>query len=99
MTNRYELLNLAHEAIKDRGEDYGTIHETHERIAIMWTVLLGREVSPEEVVMCMIAVKMARLAQSPGHLDSWVDIAGYAACGAEVLDGGQKDIVDFTDDG
>lgn len=89
--NRYELLNLASEAVRDRGADYGTIYETHERIAVLWTALLGHEVSPEEVVMCMIAVKMARLAQTPNHLDSWVDIAGYAACGAEVLDGGQTD--------
>lgn len=26
----------------------------------------------------MICVKIARLIQSPDHLDSWVDIAGYA---------------------
>ncbi|MFN7882545.1 MAG: DUF6378 domain-containing protein [bacterium] len=26
---------------------------------------------------------MARLKNSPNHRDSWVDLAGYAACGAE----------------
>ena len=29
-------------------------------------------------VLEMLAVKMARLTTSPDHLDSWVDIAGYA---------------------
>jgi hypothetical protein len=28
-------------------------------------------------------LKIARLKNSPNHRDSWVDIAGYAACGAE----------------
>jgi hypothetical protein len=29
-------------------------------------------------------LKVARLMHTPGHVDSWVDIAGYAACGADV---------------
>ena len=27
---------------------------------------------------------VARLAASPNHEDSWVDLVGYAACGAEL---------------
>ena len=34
----------------------------------------------------MIAVKMARLIETPGHLDSWIDIAGYARCGVMVTE-------------
>jgi hypothetical protein len=29
---------------------------------------------------------MARLLDNPSHRDSWVDIAGYAAVGAECVD-------------
>jgi hypothetical protein len=32
----------------------------------------------------MIAVKIARLIESPDHVDSWDDVAGYAWCGKEV---------------
>jgi hypothetical protein len=32
----------------------------------------------------MIAVKLARLKTSPDHIDSWVDLAGYAAIGGEL---------------
>jgi hypothetical protein len=32
----------------------------------------------------MALVKIARLANSPDHMDSWIDIAGYAACGGEI---------------
>jgi len=34
----------------------------------------------------MIAVKIARLIQTPDHEDSWLDIAGYARCGVMVTD-------------
>lgn len=34
----------------------------------------------------MIAVKIARLIQTPDHLDSWIDIAGYARTGVMVTD-------------
>jgi len=34
----------------------------------------------------MICVKIARLIQTPNHLDSWIDIAGYARTGVMVTD-------------
>ena len=83
---RFELLQAAADTVRDRGQDYGTIWENHERIAVLWTVILGTEVTPEQVCACMVATKLARLTQTPDHMDSWVDIAGYAACGAEVVD-------------
>jgi len=38
----------------------------------------------------MIAVKMCRLVESPDHVDSWVDIAGYARTACMVIDAGNK---------
>lgn len=35
----------------------------------------------------MIAMKLSRLVQTPGHRDSWLDIAGYAALGHEIAEG------------
>ena len=40
--------------------------------------------SPAQVVLCLIDLKLARLARDPKHLDSQVDIAGYAAVLREV---------------
>lgn len=34
----------------------------------------------------MICMKLARLCNSPEHLDSWDDIAGYARCGRMVIE-------------
>ena len=63
----------------ERAESYGDAKENHARIAAMWTALLEKEVTPNQVYLCLIAVKMSRLVESPTHRDSWLDIAGYAA--------------------
>lgn len=47
-------------------------------------LLRGSEITPHDVAIMTILVKIARLANTPSHADSWADIAGYAACGAEI---------------
>ena len=85
--NRREILEKADEFISaSRDEIYGDPARNHERIAEMWSAILGIDVKAEEVALCMIAVKMSRLCQTPQHEDSWVDIAGYAALGGEIAD-------------
>lgn len=41
-------------------------------------------VSSGDVAALLALMKIARLAHSPDHADSWTDLAGYAALGAEV---------------
>jgi hypothetical protein len=69
----------------DRARDYGSTLENFGRIADMWSVILGVKVTPEQHVLCMLAVKMARLCHSPQHMDSIVDIAGYAGTYEKLL--------------
>jgi len=68
----------------DRQVDYGDASKNFARIARMWEVIFGHQVTLEQVHLCMIAVKMSRLVNSPEHQDSWIDIAGYAALAAEL---------------
>ncbi len=85
--NREEVLRDAEEMISAlRDEVYGDPLTNHQRIAEMWSAILDVDVRPEEVVLCMIAVKMSRLCRVPDHKDSWIDIAGYAALGGEIAD-------------
>lgn len=63
-----------------RQKDYGPARKNFDDIAAIWTVVLGVHVSGEQVALCMIGLKMARLAKSIHHRDSWVDIAGYVGC-------------------
>ena len=75
-----EMLLRAHDTIQERGRTYGPIKQNHEHIAALWTTLLEHPITPVQVAMCMTALKLARLMETPNHEDSAVDIAGYAAC-------------------
>ena len=44
----------------------------------------GPAVTPAQVVLCLIDLKLARLAHDPTHEDSAVDVCGYAALLREV---------------
>ena len=79
MSYGHDMLREAAEVIKERGKAYGPMYKNMERIATLWGVCLGVPVTPVQVAMCMMAVKLARLVQTPKHQDSAVDIAGYAA--------------------
>lgn len=41
-------------------------------------------ITADDVAMMMALLKIARLELDPMHHDSWVDVAGYAACGGEL---------------
>ena len=83
--NRTEFLTEAENKINgERDSVYGHPLENHQRIALLWQVILGTEISPAEVAMCMLAVKVARLIQTPDHEDSYIDLCGYAAIAGEL---------------
>jgi len=80
-----QLLEQAASVVRDRRRTYGQPRDLFERVAIRWSQVLGITVTPGEVIVCLIDLKVARLTHDPGHLDSITDIAGYAGCLAEVL--------------
>lgn len=89
---RREVLAQADHLTGDtRAEEYGDAAEGFTRIAELWSDLFHYPFSPEDVALAMILVKAARLKHHSGHFDSWVDIAGYAALGAEVADAQPQD--------
>jgi hypothetical protein len=85
-TLRVEALREAARIISgERNKQYGGPEENFERIAKIWEIIFGIPVSNEDVAMAMVAVKVARYASKSGYQpDTWIDIAGYAACGYEV---------------
>lgn len=68
-----------------RDAQYGGPEDNFLRIAKIWSVILGTNVTSEDVAMCMVGLKVARYASKSGFQpDTWIDIAGYAGCGYEV---------------
>lgn len=85
MTTRTKILTTADQAISvDRDEVYGSVRENFERVANVWAALNLAHVTPEEVALMMVIVKVSRLTNTLSHEDSWVDLAGYAALGGEI---------------
>lgn len=69
-----------------RQEDYGGPEDSFQRIADLWSAYDGTHFTPVDVAIMMALLKIARLESNPKHHDSWVDLAGYAACGGEIAD-------------
>ena len=81
---RKECLDKAAECVlKDRQNQYGGVEDNFRTIANFWSVYVGKKLSPADVAAMMALLKIARARSNPGHGDSWIDLAGYAACGAE----------------
>lgn len=81
----------------EREEDYGSPEDSFGCIAELWEAYLRAAcvspnaiitVTPTDVAMMMALLKIARVGTScvGGTADSFVDLAGYAACGAECAD-------------
>jgi Domain of unknown function (DUF6378) len=80
-----QLLEQAASVVARRRGTYGQPCDLLEHVVRRWSLVLGVKVTPAQAMLCLIDLKVARLAHDPQHLDSITDIAGYAGCLAEVL--------------
>lgn len=86
---RSEILAAADQAVSiDRAETYGDAEVCFALIATYWGAHLDATVTAADVAAMMTLLKLARIKSNPGHADSWVDVAGYAACGGEIATAG-----------
>ena len=72
--------------LNKRGQQYGANSwvTMHERIARVWSAILGTEVTGLQVALCMAGMKLIRAENAPDVEDSFVDACGYAAIAAEI---------------
>lgn len=82
--NRAEILEAARVCVcGEREQDYGTPEDSFAFIASLWTVYLNTPITPKDVAMMMALLKVARIKRGD-KADSFVDLAGYAACAGEI---------------
>ena len=67
----------------DRDKQYGSPEDNFDQIARFWSVYLHSNLTSCDVANMMILFKVGRNITGEAKLDNWVDIAGYAACGAD----------------
>lgn len=98
-STRADILDLAKKCVcGQREQDYGTPESNFQLIADLWNGYLGTKyryvdddkpinvapLKPLDVSMMMALLKIARIRNGGGSGDSFVDLAGYAACGGEI---------------
>lgn len=98
---RKEILAAAEKCVcGDREQDYGNPENSFRLIAEFWHTYLSAkcvaagvhvQLDPEDVAAMMALLKIARASANPEHIDSWIDGAGYMACGGELATLGGKD--------
>ena len=82
---RSEVLNTAESIVNGaRNDNYGAPEDNFLTIARFWSVYLGIDINATNVSVMMALLKIARIKSCPNEPDSWVDLAGYSACGCEI---------------
>ena len=89
-SSRRDILHAAEKCVcGQREQDYGTPESNFQLIADLWNDYLKKEqssivVDAMDVAMMMALLKIARIKNGGGSGDSFIDLAGYAACGGEI---------------
>ncbi len=69
----------------DRQQQYGNAKTNFSDISTLWEPILGIDVGPEAVALCLLQLKVDRAIRDvregrPIKRDTVVDLAGYAGC-------------------
>ena len=99
---RKETLEKAIECVcGQREQNYGSPENNFETIGLLWSTYLCAThpdytlkfplngITPKDVAVMMALLKVARIATGEAE-DSFVDLAGYAACAGEIATGGAQ---------
>ena len=82
--NRAEILEQARKCVcGERDREYGTPENNFALIGELWAVYTGHGYTAKDVAMMLALLKVARIKAGVKD-DSFVDLAGYAACAGEI---------------
>lgn len=96
----YEILCEAINHITgDRDETHGPMKKNHQNIADLWNAYLsvrlrnplGGDLTPKDVALMMVLLKVARTKLGDHNLDDYTDMAGYAGVAGEIAEREKND--------
>jgi hypothetical protein len=79
-----EILQSATDTISQRGLTYGHPAHNLQHTAMLISAYLQTPIHDYQVAGIMVLVKLARTNESAQLLDTWVDMASYAALGGQL---------------
>lgn len=85
MINPHKVLDEAADIIGERGVNYGGVEDNFTNISLIMARTTNRMLSPYDIAMLMVAVKLARISQSPGKRDSYIDAINYLSFACELI--------------
>jgi hypothetical protein len=77
MMNHKEILSSAVNTLKDRADLYGSEEDLFERVSILYNVMTGQQLSPYDINVVMVCVKLARMRYDRKVADNYVDAINY----------------------
>jgi hypothetical protein len=75
--NHKEILSSAVNTLKDRADLYGSEEDLFERVSILYNVMTGQQLSPYDINVVMVCVKLARMRYDRKVADNYVDAINY----------------------
>ena len=85
-----EALINAIDIIQDRGLVYGHPKINFARQSGRFSNLLDFPITDAQAALLMVEVKLARLTETPSHLDSYIDAIEYLAIAIELQTNGDE---------
>lgn len=81
---RAEILEAARQCVcGGREQEYGKPENNFALVGKLWEVYTGQPFSAKDVAMMLALLKVARI-KTGVKGDSFIDLAGYAACAGEI---------------
>jgi hypothetical protein len=83
-----EIINEAAHSITDHMIDYGEPAANYERASALVSLILGKPITPYEIAMIKLAVKLSRIAETPDLRRNYVEMIACAALAGEFMQAG-----------